>query len=143
MTDPQNSVTNNLVAEFIYTYRASLEICPLAKEIEMSSDTPTVQEIDAATAKAWLDAGDAVLIDVREQPEFNEASIPVAEHNPMSSFDFDKVPRDGSKKVVIMCAHGMRSYQVADYLLSQGMLNEVYSMEGGIVAWAQAGFPHD
>ena len=108
MTDPQNSVTNNLVAEFIYTYRASLEICPLAKEIEMSSDTPTVQEIDAATAKAWLDAGDAVLIDVREQPELNEASIPVAEHNPMSSFDFDKVPRDGSKKVVIMCAHGMR-----------------------------------
>ncbi|MEX0694917.1 MAG: rhodanese-like domain-containing protein [Rhodospirillales bacterium] len=109
----------------------------------MSSGTPTVQEIDAATAKAWLDAGDAVLIDVREQPELDEACILSAEHNPMSSFDFDKVPRDGSKKVVIMCAHGMRSYQVADYLLAQDILSEVYSMEGGIVAWVQAGFPHE
>jgi len=109
----------------------------------MASDTPTVQEIDATTTKAWLDSGDAYLIDVRELPELAEARIVNADHNPMSSFDFDKVPRDGAKKIVIMCAHGMRSYQVADYLLSQGMLDEAYSMEGGIVAWVNAGHPFE
>ncbi len=109
----------------------------------MASEMQTVQEIDAPTAKSWLDSEAAILIDVRELPELYEARIVNADHNPMSSFDFDKVPRDGAKKVVIMCAHGMRSYQVAEYLLSQGMLSEVYSMEGGIVAWVQAGFPHD
>lgn len=109
----------------------------------MPSDDKTVQEIDAATAKAWVDDGSAVILDVREEQELAEARIPGATHNAMSSFDFDNIPKEDGKKVVVMCAHGMRSYQVADYLLRQGMLDEAYSMEGGIVAWAQAGFPFD
>ncbi|MGJ3259337.1 MAG: rhodanese-like domain-containing protein [Rhodospirillales bacterium] len=109
----------------------------------MNSESNSVQEIDAATAKAWLDAGNAVILDVREEQELADARIPGAVHNAMSMFDFDNVPKDAGKKVIVMCAHGMRSFQVADYLLRQGMLDEAYSMEGGIVAWAQAGLPFD
>lgn len=100
-----------------------------------------VQEIDAATAKAWVDGGEAVLLDVREDQELAEAKIPGAQHNAMSRFDFDQVPGKDGKKVVVLCAHGMRSFQVADYLLRQGMLDEAYSMQGGIVAWHAAGLP--
>jgi len=109
----------------------------------MPAERPMVQEIDAATAKQWLDAGSAVLLDVREAQELREARIDGAVHNAMSSFDFDNVPKEPGKKVVVMCAHGMRSLQVADYLLANGMLDEAYSMTGGIVAWAQAGYPFD
>lgn len=109
----------------------------------MPGDRPEVQEIDAATAKAWVDAGEAVLLDVREHQELEQARINGAVHNAMSTFDFENVPKDSGKKVIVMCAHGMRSLQVADYLLSQGMLDEAYSMTGGIVAWAQAGFPYE
>lgn len=100
-----------------------------------------VREIDVQTAKQWVDAGEAVLLDVREEQELAEAAIPGAVHNAMSSFDFDNIPKEDGKKVVILCAHGMRSFQVADYLLREGMLDEAYSMSGGIVAWAGAGLP--
>lgn len=101
----------------------------------------SVQEIDAATAKAMVDNGEAVLLDVREVPEVQQASISGAHHNAMSTFDFDAIPNEDGKKVIVFCAHGMRSLQVADYLLRQGTLSEAYSMTGGIVAWAQAGLP--
>lgn len=100
-----------------------------------------VQEIDVQTAKSWVDNGEAVLLDVRELPELQQAAIAGAVHNPMSSFDFDNVPKESGKKLVVFCAHGMRSFQVADYLLRQGMVDEAYSMEGGIVAWAGQGLP--
>lgn len=100
-----------------------------------------VREIDVQTAKQWVDAGEAVLLDVREDQELAEAAIPGAVHNAMSSFDFDNIPKEDGKKVVVLCAHGMRSFQVADYLLREGMLDEAYSMSGGIVAWAGAGLP--
>lgn len=102
-----------------------------------------VQEIDAATAKQWFDQGSAVLLDVREDPELAEARITGAVHNPMSNFDIEQVPAGDGKKVIVFCAHGMRSLQVADYLLSQGTLDEAYSMTGGIVAWAQSGLPYE
>ncbi len=109
----------------------------------MPADTAEVQEIDTATAKAWLDSGDAVMLDVREAPELFEARLAEATHNPMSAFDLENIPASDGKKLVVFCAHGMRSYQVADYLLRQGVVTEAYSMSGGMVAWSQAGYPHE
>ena len=100
-----------------------------------------VQEIDVQTAHDWAAAGDAVLLDVREDPELAQAAIKGAVHNPMSSFDVENIPGGDGKKLVVFCAHGMRSYQVADYLLREGKVEEAYSMAGGIADWAGAGLP--
>lgn len=100
-----------------------------------------VQEISAETASEWVEDGTAVLLDVREEPELMQAQIEGAVHNPMSSFDFDNIPGGDGKKLVVLCAHGMRSLQVADYLVREGKIDEAYSMQGGIVAWADAGLP--
>ncbi len=102
-----------------------------------------IPEIDAKTAKEWVDNGNAILLDVREDQELAQARIPGAVHNPMSSFNFENVPKEDGKKLVVFCAHGMRSYQVADYLVREGMIEAAYSMSGGIVAWAQEGLPFD
>lgn len=102
-----------------------------------------VKEISAQTANEWVKAGTAVLLDVREDPELMQASIDGAVHNPMSSFDFDNIPGGDGKKLIVLCAHGMRSYEVAAYLINEGKVDEAYSMEGGIVAWAGAGLPVD
>lgn len=101
-----------------------------------------VKEIDAETAKAWADDGEAVLVDVRELPELMEAAIDGAVHVPMSAFDPGQVPIGDGRKVVFFCAHGMRSYNVGAWMVAQGGLDEAYSMTGGIVAWAEAGLPH-
>ena len=104
---------------------------------------PAIIEVDAQTAKDWVDAGDAILIDVRESQELEEVKITGALHNPMSNFNPDTVPAKAGKKVIFVCAHGMRSVQVGQYLLNSGKLEEAYSMAGGTSAWAQAGLPFE
>jgi len=91
--------------------------------------------------KGWLDKDEAILIDVREQHELRQFSIPGAMHNPMSRFDFDAVPKNSEKKLVFMCAHGIRSRQVGEYLLQENMISSAYNMAGGVVAWNYAGLP--
>jgi len=96
-------------------------------------------EVSAQTVKEWLDKGLAMLIDVREHQEVVQFAIPGAVHNPMSNFDFDAVPPDSDKKMVFVCAHGIRSQQVGQYLLQENRVSEAYNLTGGVAAWAQAG----
>lgn len=100
-------------------------------------------EVDAETVKKWMDADNAILIDVRETQELEEVRIPGALHNPMSNFDPDAVPAGEAKKLIFICAHGMRSMQVGQYLLNIGKLTEAYNLTGGTSAWAQLGLPFE
>ncbi len=94
--------------------------------------------IDVQTAAALQERDDVVLIDVREQSEYDEAHIPGITLIPMSEFQsrVDEVPTD--KTVVLTCRSGNRSGQVYDYLNQLGYDN-IHNMEGGILAWQAAG----
>ncbi|MBL4747561.1 MAG: rhodanese-like domain-containing protein [Magnetovibrio sp.] len=96
-------------------------------------------ETDPQEIKKWLDQDQAILIDVRERQEIIQFSIPGALHNPMSTFDFEAIPSDTGKKLVFVCAHGIRSRQVGEYLLQENRVSEAYNMTGGVAAWVQAG----
>jgi len=100
-----------------------------------------MEEVKPEEVKEWLDKDLAILIDVREHQELAEFSIPGAVHNPMSTFDVDAVPSDTDKRLVFVCAHGMRSRQVGQYLLEEKRVPAAYNMSGGVAAWAQAGLP--
>jgi len=99
-----------------------------------------LNEIDAATAKRWLDTSEAVLIDVREIPEYQQAHIPGALLVPLSAFDPNKVPQKSDLKVVVHCAMGQRSAAACEFLQRQGYTN-LYNLQGGIQAWGAAGLP--
>ncbi len=98
-------------------------------------------EANPHEVKEWLDRDQAILIDVREHQELVQFSIPGAIHNPMSTFDFDAVPSDTDKKLVFVCAHGIRSRQVGQYLLQENRVSAAYNLTGGVAAWSQAGLP--
>jgi rhodanese-related sulfurtransferase len=98
-------------------------------------------EVNPQEIKQWLDQGQAILIDVREHQELIQFSIPEAVHNPMSHFDIDAIPKDSDKKLVFVCAHGIRSRQVGQYLLHENHVSAAYNMTGGVAAWVQAGLP--
>lgn len=100
-----------------------------------------LKHIDAKTAHDWVAAGEAVIVDIREPFELIFAQIEGTVQNPMSSFDMDKMPTDGGKKIVLICAHGNRTVYVGQYLLDKGLMDEVYNLVGGIQAWEQAGLP--
>ncbi len=102
---------------------------------------PQMVEADPQQIKDWLDQDQAILIDVREHQELAQFAIAGAVHNPMSNFDFDAVPGDSLKKLVFVCAHGVRSRQVGEYLLGENKIPAAYNMTGGVAAWAQGGLP--
>jgi len=91
--------------------------------------------------KAWLDEDSAVLIDVREPDELAQTRIPGAIHMPLSMFNPYQGPMSETRKLVFLCAHGVRSFQVSQYLLDQGLLKEVYHVVEGIAGWQRAGLP--
>lgn len=101
--------------------------------------TEPVREIDAVTAKSWLDRGDAILIDVREADEHARESIAGAKLVPLSSFDPAKLPALGGKRLIVHCLSGARSARAQAQLANAGIA--ATNMTGGIQAWKAAGLP--
>lgn len=96
-------------------------------------------EISPADAQQKVASGEAVLIDVREQMEYQLARIDGAELIPMNTIPQHLQRLDGlaeEKLLVVHCHHGMRSLNVVNWLRQQGVANCV-SMAGGIELWSR------
>jgi sulfur-carrier protein adenylyltransferase/sulfurtransferase len=102
-----------------------------------------IEELDPADAAEELASGDAVLIDTREQHEWDEAHLEGATLVPPASVGerIGEVAPDRSRRVVLYCRVGNRSARAADQLESELGYENVASIAGGIVAWQQAGLP--
>ncbi len=94
--------------------------------------------IDANTLKTWLDSGEAVLVDVREPGEHQAESIPGAVSLPLGRICKDALPEMAGKKLVLHCKAGKRGGAACEKLLAEDPNLELYNLEGGIGAWAQA-----
>src|SRR4051812_15540349 len=86
-----------------------------------------------------------VLVDVREQHEFEEAHIPGAIHVPRGHLEsrIEGKVGDKSAPVVLYCASGQRSALAADTLQSMLGYEDVASMTGGITLWKDRGYEVD
>lgn len=98
-----------------------------------------LREVDAATLRAWLDTGEAMVIDVREPAEFQAAHLPGATLLPLSRFDPRQVTAIDGVKVVVHCKSGTRASQACEQLLECGCDN-LYLFRPGIEGWREAGF---
>lgn len=96
-------------------------------------------EVDVHTVAEIKDREDVFLLDVREQWEYDEGHIPGVTLLPMGEVParLDEIPTD--IEVIVTCRSGNRSGQVTDYLRQNGFDN-VHNMQGGIVAWDEAGY---
>ena len=100
---------------------------------------PVVPEITVHEAQERLAHG-ALLVDIREQNEWDEARIPGAELKPMSRLNdwWHELPTD--REIILQCRTGARSGRVTAALTDQAGLHNVMNLAGGIVAWHDAGF---
>ena len=98
-----------------------------------------IKTVDPKTLKNWLDNNEAILIDVRNQGEYNQECITCATLIPLSEFSADKVPVT-DKKIVIHCRSGARSAAACTKLLEDMPDADVYNLEGGILAWSKCDF---
>lgn len=81
-----------------------------------------------------LQADGARVIDVRTAGEFAAGSIAGAENVPVSEIEAAAQSWDPAAPLVLYCATGSRSADVASYLTSLGFTS-VYDLSGGIAQW--------
>lgn len=124
----------------------ALAACGGGETAVANPDTAAVQSgqlslaetVDVQTVAGLMNRDDVVLIDVREQAEYDESHIPGVTLIPLGELAqrVDEIPSD--KTVIVTCRSGNRSGQATDFLRQNGFDN-VHNMDGGILAWQQAG----
>ena len=101
-------------------------------------DSETSFDIDVTTLARMREAGEShAVLDVREPWELAICALDGSLNIPMRDMPgrLADVPKD--RPVVVVCHHGMRSYQVAAWLRRNGFAN-VVNLTGGIDAWARS-----
>lgn len=94
------------------------------------------QDLDPTALAARLKNGDTpVLLDVREQWEFDTAALPGATLMPLGALQQRVGELDKEADYVVYCHHGGRSAMAAQFLRSQGFAT-VANLEGGIEEWS-------
>jgi len=99
-----------------------------------------VQPIDPKTLKRWLDGGEAILIDVREVDEYNDACIPGSILVPANNCGPEILPQNPGKKIVFHCRSGMRGNRACEVCARAMGDKVIYNLEGGIEAWIAEGY---
>lgn len=102
-----------------------------------------VKECSVVDVKGRLDRGEQFhFIDIREDHEFAQDHARGARHlgKGIIERDIESVILDKKGLIVLYCGGGYRSALAADALQQMGYEN-VMSMDGGIRAWRESGFP--
>ncbi|GAB3441783.1 rhodanese-like domain-containing protein [Phycicoccus ginsengisoli] len=84
-------------------------------------------------------ADDAVLLDVREQDEWDAGHAPGAVHIPLGDLPsrLDALPDTDAATLAVVCRSGGRSSRAVAWLSQQGF--DVANLDGGMKAWEGAG----
>ena len=102
-----------------------------------------ISEVDPREVHEMAQNGNgAVIVDVREQQEFEESHIPGALHVPRGHLEsrIEGAAKDRSQRVILYCASGNRSALAAKTLHDELGYENVESMTGGITLWKDRGF---
>lgn len=105
-----------------------------------NADVESIDSISPKEASVMTSEQKAVIIDVREDSEWNEQHIPGAIHIPLAQLNDRLLELEQYKQspVITQCKAGGRSAKAFDVLKLAGF-SKVYNMDGGIMAWEKAG----
>jgi rhodanese-related sulfurtransferase len=116
---------------------------PAAAQPDASPPAPEpaeiiVPEIAAIDLMAERRSGhQPMLLDCREDHEWRQVRIAGSVHIPMRQIPGRLAEIDRATDIVVVCAHGNRSYSVAGYLLENGFAAR--SLRGGVADWQARG----
>ncbi len=109
-----------------------------------------VKTISVSQAKEMHGKDDVVFVDIRDPREIaRDGSIPGALHTPRGMLEFWVDPASpyykpvfqADKKYLFFCAAAWRSALATDVVQRMGFLPDVAHIDGGFMAWRDAGFP--
>lgn len=108
-----------------------------------------ITSLSPEEAHAHADAGEALLVDIRDVRELSrEGIVPGAFHAPRGMLEFwidptspyHKPELATEKTLILFCASAWRSALSAKALLDMGV-EQIAEVEGGFSAWRDAGLP--
>jgi len=99
-------------------------------------------EVGTLAAVQLINHQDALVLDVREDIEYDAGHIANARHIPVGKLEgrLQELEKFKSKPIVVVCRSGMRSNRACSVLRKHGFA-DVHNLEGGINAWQQASLP--
>ena len=109
-----------------------------ADETADAAQEASVATLSSAELSVLLEEGNIRLIDVRTDEEVAEGMIPGAEHIVLDEFDPASLDLSDGREVVLYCRSSRRS-GIAAERLSAYTGETARHLEGGILAWEEAG----
>lgn len=103
------------------------------------SETTATHELSADDAAKKIEAGEAQLVDVRRDHEYEAGHIEGAIHIPLDELPARASELDREMPIVFVCKTGSRSAMATDAFRESGI--EAYNLVEGIEAWVEAGKP--
>ncbi len=130
-------VTKNWILILTFVASGAMLLWPL-----VSRRMSTGRDINTLVATQLINAGNPLLLDLREPKEFDGRTLPNAVHVPLSQLASraSELAKHVSRPVIAFCERGQRSRGAASLLAKQGF-KEIYSLSGGVKAWRDAGLP--
>ncbi|HEV2773276.1 MAG TPA: rhodanese-like domain-containing protein [Thermoleophilaceae bacterium] len=97
------------------------------------------QEVEPERVAELMSSGEAQVIDVRTDAEYEAGRIGGAEHVPFDELTARSETLDRSRPVVFYCQVGGRSAAAAQAFAASGW--QAHTMAGGLAEWAERGLP--
>jgi rhodanese-related sulfurtransferase len=99
-----------------------------------------VEDVSLNELKQGLADGSIILVDIREQYEWDAGHIPGATFHPLSAFNPSALPKaDAGKRVVLHCRSGRRTLMALEAAQASGRDDIRAHFGGGMLAWEGAG----
>ncbi|STX29615.1 Rhodanese sulfurtransferase like protein [Legionella beliardensis] len=107
---------------------------------EFKEQKKQAQEVDPQTAVKLINDNNAVVIDLRDEENYRKGHIINAIRATPESFNKNQMDKYKTKPVILVCARGLESKNLATKLRQQGFTQPVI-LSGGISAWQNADLP--
>ena len=104
----------------------------------MSTSENGILQVTPDEAAQRIEQG-ALLLDVREDDEWEAGHAPMAQHLPLGRLQAEHGDLPKDRPIVAVCRAGGRSERAAVALTGAGF--DVVNLAGGMQAWAAAGQP--
>lgn len=101
-----------------------------------------IKEVGILEATQLINHHEALVLDVREDKEYQGGRVPNSKHIPMGQLAkrLHELEKFKGKPIIAVCRSGSRSGHCCSVLRKNGF-EQVYNLNGGMMSWQQANMP--
>lgn len=101
-----------------------------------------IKELDCVSALQLINHKNALILDVREEKEYNDGHLLNAKLIPLGKLHerIGEIERHRDLPIVVVCRSGQRSASACSTLGKQGFAH-AYNLAGGVIAWQKSNLP--